>query len=151
MSTITLQELIDEIAYLDGSLRDIYIFNKSLEDWDRFLAVLREKYSIKCEEEKIPDSILEIIPIVRERGFCITVEIGSGIYANCHFFVSIEEQTPIELDLDPREFNSCEGVKCVLDFMSRLGDELGLDVFLTAENAPDIVLLEYKPMLKLHL
>lgn len=145
MKTITYEALIDEVAFLDGALRDIYIYNVHLKEWDRLLKILKERYTLKCEEGSIPDSVLEIIPIRRERGFCLNVCIGEGILANCHFFISEAFPNPIEFDLDPREFRTPEGIRSVLQFMRILGDGLGFEVYLTQENSEEVILLTYSP------
>ena len=68
--SIGIQEVIDAVAFRDGSLRDVYIFETSLEDWDRLLSLLKEQFTLESEEF-IPNSIREIIPIRQERGFLL--------------------------------------------------------------------------------
>ena len=94
---LDMDEIIREVAFVDGSLRDIYIFDVNLEDWNRFVKLLKEFYVLECEEEVIPESIHEIMSIYNERGFLLSVILGKGIVANCHFYVSEESHSPIEL------------------------------------------------------
>lgn len=142
---LAIEEFIEKVAFLDGSLRDIYIFDVNLNDWNCFLKLLKEHYVLECEES-IPDSIHQIISICNERGFLLSVLIGKGIIANCHFYVSEEELYPIELDLDPREFRSAYGMTKVLEFMRLLGEGLGKKVFLTEESSEESVLLTYSTL-----
>jgi hypothetical protein len=118
VNVIGIQEIINEVAFLDGSLRDIYIFDVTLEDWDRLLKLLKELYPLESDEKTIPNSIREIIPIHDERGFLLRVMIGDGITANCHFYVSEDQSSPIEFDLDPREMQSPYGMKKALQYLN---------------------------------
>lgn len=144
---IEFKDFINEVAYVDGSLRDIYIFDVVLEDWNRLLKLLKKSYPLECDE-MIPETIQEIIPIREERGLCLSVMLGHNISANCHFYVSLNESSPIEFDLDPRELQSPYAMNKVFEFMQLLGNEFNREVFLTAENCEDIVLLTYSPSTK---
>lgn len=140
-------DLIHKIAFLDGSFRDVYIFNVVLEDWNRLLKILKKSYPLEYDEI-IPDTIQEIISIYEERGFLLKVIIGDNITANCHFYVSTKESYPIEFDLDPRELQSPYAMDKVLEFMGLLGEEFDKEVFLTEENSENAVLLSYSPSTK---
>lgn len=148
MNVIEIHELINKIAFVDGSLRDIYIFDVTLEDWDRLLNLLKLLYPLESDEKIITYSIREIIPIVNERGFLLRIMIGNSITANCHFYVSEDNPSPIEFDIDPREIQSVYGVKKVLQFIRYVGNELHKEVFLTEENSEDVILLSYSPISK---
>ncbi len=143
---IDIEKLIEKIAVLDGSLRDIYIHNVALDDWDRLIAILKANYQLQCDEKMIPDSIRKIIPIQQERGFLLKIMIGEGVVAHCHFYVSEDEYDRIELDLDPRELQSTRAIERVLHLMRTLGDSLMKDVFLTAENSIEEIYLSYSPL-----
>ncbi len=143
MKKIEMQTVIDDVMKLDGSLRDIYIFDVVLEDWNRMLKLLKGTYALTSDEEITPDSIIEIIPICSERGFLLRVMLGEGIFAHCHFYVSEDHPSPIEFDLDPREIQKPESFKKMLEFMRFLGDGLNKDVFLTEESTEDNTLLYY--------
>jgi hypothetical protein len=133
---------------VDGSLRDIYIYDVTLEDWDRLLNLLKLLYPLESDEKIIADSIREIIPIAQERGFLLRIMIGDGITANCHFYISEGHPSPIEFDIDPREIQSVYGMKKVLQFIRQMGNELHKEVFLTEENSEDFILLSYSPFSK---
>ncbi len=143
---LEIEKIIEKVAFIDGSLRDIYIYDVNLNDWNCLIKLLKDHYILKCEEKSIPDSIYEIISIYNERAFLLNVFIGEGITANCHFYVSEEEPSPIELDLDPREFQSADEMAKVLEFMRLLGEGLNKKVFLTEENTENSVLLTYSPL-----
>lgn len=147
--SIGIQEVIDAVAFRDGSLRDVYIFETSLEDWDRLLSLLKEQFTLESEEF-IPNSIREIIPIRQERGFLLRVKLLEELTANCHFYVCETESSPIEFDFDPREMQSPDFMIKVLQFMSKVGDGLNKDVFLTEENSETSVLLSYSSKNKMY-
>lgn len=140
-----MQNIINTIAYLDGSLRDIYIHHVTLDDWNRLLKLLKKSYHLESDEKIIPETIQEIISIQQDRGFLLRVYIGKNITANCHFYVSESEPSPIEFDLDPRELHSTYGIQRLLEFISKLGKELDKEVILSEENSEENVLLTYSP------
>jgi hypothetical protein len=147
--SIGIQEIIHAVAFRDGCLRDVYIFDTSLEDWDKLLSLLKKEYTLESEEF-IPNSISEIIPIRQERGFLLRVRLLEGLTANCHFYVCESEFSPIEFDFDPREMQSPDSMIKALQFMSKIGDGLNKDVFLTEENSETSVLLSYSSKNKIY-
>ena len=150
MNKIGIQEIIKKVAFLDGTLRDLYLYNVSLEDWDRMIELVKEFYYLKSDHDVIPDSIKDIISIVDKEGFNLQILLNEDVSANCHFFISENETSPMEFDLDPRELQSISGIKNVLQFMRHLGDRFERDVFLTEENCKDMVLLSYSHSTKEH-
>ena len=131
----------------DGSLRDIYVQEVSISDWEKLIDFLNEnyplKYGIAGEERSI--SQIEKQDIVRylsdETGemYCrsTTIDLG-GVHANCHFFLS--EQ--IEFDIDPKEINSVGDFEKVLKFMQSISWTLKQQVTLTDENTPEFPLIK---------
>lgn len=143
ISSSEIHKIIENVAYLDGSLRDIYIYDTTLEDWDKFLKIIRERYPFKTGDKPLPDTILNIIS--DECRDCLSIYIADGVIANCHFYVAENFTSPIELDLDPRELLEVEAMRFCLEFMISLGDGLNKDVHITAENMPEATLLIYSP------
>lgn len=107
--------------------------------------MLKSSYTLSSDEDVIPNSVREIIPIRKERGFLLRVILAENLAAHCHFYISETESSPIEFDLDPREMQSPDAMKKVLQFMAWLGDSLNKDVSLTEENTESHVLIAYSP------
>jgi hypothetical protein len=146
MDKFEMKKIIETVADIDGSLRDIYIFDVTFEDWDVVLDMLKKNYRLESDEKNIPKSVKEIIPLVIEKGFSIRIYLAEELTANCHFFVT--ELSPMEFDLDPKEMQSPFAMAKVLQFISQLGDSLNKKVVLTEENSETFVLLSYSPISK---
>jgi hypothetical protein len=119
----------------DGSLRDIYVLDTSLEDWSQLLLYIRDgdipfHFSYDDEECPLPTSVNEIIRKRLEVTPLLTIDPG-GLRLNCHFFHDAE----IELDFDPRDFEAPEKVERLSEFLAGLGKRLEKPVLVTHENA----------------
>ena len=130
----------------DGSWRDIYIRDTSLDDWQRVVDSLRD-YSpppsllLDGVSLSIPPSIKSVL----ERGYdesrpVLCVKAGN-ISLNCHFF----DVGEVEFDLDPREVSSEEDFDNLTAFMSQIADATGKPAILTHENVRDAVILRVEP------
>ena len=126
----------------DGSLRDLYVHDTTIGDWDAFVAFLtsssyRIDYYKDGTQEPVPNSAATVFSD-REHthNLCIHVR---DLKVHCHFFTTEE----IELDLDPREVRSQAQLDAVLDFISNLGTALRRDVMLTEENGPEHVWFKF--------
>ena len=129
----------------DGSLRDLYAFETSDVDWDRFLRALRGwgfpvQFSIDGAPSEMPESARSAFEIRAQAAPLLVVDIG-GIRLCCHFFT--DEQ--LELDLDPSEVDSPSRLECLTAFMRRLGQALQRTVVLTPENCPESPFIRYDP------
>ncbi len=116
----------------DGSLRDIYVLETSVLDWQKLFDFLKSSdYTFAYqlyELEELPGSI-EIFGERRENKGLLCVDAGD-VTLNCHFFC----REIIEFDLDPREVKGEEQANFVFDFMRQLGRALNKEVILTPEN-----------------
>ncbi len=126
----------------DGSLRDIYVQNVDVDQWEKFLDFVRSggfvlRYSRDREAAQLPSSAAHILAD-KSCAHNLTIDVG-GVGICCHFFVTDE----IELDIDPREVTTPAAVDHVLRFMSGLGACLVRDVILTEENSPEYVWFRY--------
>ena len=127
----------------DGSLRDIYICETSLDDWQNFLDFLREgEYQVRFLVDKTPYPLPTKVNWIFEQPErpLLSIEI-SNITLNCHFFI-IEE---IELDLDPREVTDEAKLNQLVKFISDISLTLGKKVKITPENSSDIALFKFVP------
>lgn len=138
-------DLKNKIYYWDGSWRDIYILQTSLEDNLKWSDYVNANYRIEwfngltqADESKVN------FDVIKEywngnHDLCSTAKVYiDKIQINNHFFVDTE----IENDIDPREINSIEDHDRVLKYMTDLSFLLDKPVILTPENDQEIVLIE---------
>jgi len=142
---MTWTEIASEFEW-DGTLRDIYVVDTTLDDWQRILDALIEHkpnalafYLEKEEAASIPSAKV-IFELSLESSTLLQVTLGN-VHLNCHFFC--EEQ--VEFDLDPSELRGEEDLQGVVGFMRILANETGKPVILTHENMQDAVILTIQP------
>lgn len=125
----------------DGSLRDIYVSNTSVSDWEKVISLCSEfgevTYTCDGKEAPLPTSAAKLLDD-REHSHCMSVDLG-GPVANAHFFT----EDAIELDLHPREISSQAALDCVIKFCVKLSQEIERDVKITPESAPETNLMYY--------
>jgi hypothetical protein len=129
----------------DGSLRDIYVFDTALSDWQRVLDALRTwepspNLTTGGRPAALPDDVADIFAQSRQQRTCLAV-IVSGVLINCYFF----HQHEIEFDLDPREVAGPEQLAGLRLFMSLLGQAARKPVVMTIENMREAVILRHVP------
>jgi len=123
-----------EAFYVDGSLRDIYVRDTTLDDWDLFLGAVSSLLTatfVDGEPYPLPTQASEIFERSAETSFLLKIILGQA-KMNCHFFTEEE----IELDIDPSEVTSQVEFDAIVDVLSLIGSALGRDVILTDENVP---------------
>ncbi len=128
-------------------MRDIYVQDVSISDWEKLIDFLNENYPLKygiAGEERSASQIDKqdaLSYLTDETGemYCrsTTIDLG-GIHVNCHFFLS--EQ--IEFDIDPKEITSVEDFEKVEKFMQSISWALEQQVTLTDENTPEFPLIK---------
>ena len=128
----------------DGSLRDIYIKDVDLSDWQVFIDFIRcidaaLNYFVEGELTELPSSIAEVV-VSQDHPYLLTIGLN-GVTVNCHFFLSEE----IELDIDPGEVDNEGKANIVFGFMSNVGRVLNKEVILTPENAEEQPIFKYEP------
>jgi hypothetical protein len=127
----------------DGSLRDIYVLETSLDDWQKVVDALRGRwpspvFTLDGEPATLPRRVEAIFDAPREQAALLSLAVGEA-RAACHFFV----EDRIEFDIDPRQIAGPAQVEAVAEFMALLGRATGKTVVLTLENAPEAVILRY--------
>ena len=135
------------IFEIDGALRDIYVQEVSISDWEKLIDLLNEKYSVKYvitgEERNLNQIDTEHVLkfLTDETGEMdspfVSIDIG-GIQINCHFFLTDQ----IEFDLNPKQINSIEDFDKVKKFMETVSQSLSNQVTLTGENSPEFPLVK---------
>ncbi len=129
----------------DGSLRDIYVQNTSINDWDALLSGLKNyQPQLKIEWDnqfgQWPDNASVIFDESNE--FVTTMKIdASGILINCHFF-SKEE---IEFDIDPKDVTEQSDLDALCEFMRMVGKVVEKPAILTPENFQDKPIILFNP------
>jgi len=142
-------EEVPDVFVIDGSWRDLYVLDTTVEDWKEMLRLVRDRKTIDYqfttdgEAAAIPQD-LEPVFISDEAVFTNNARLPwslvinlDGLGLTCLFF----EDTEIEFHLDPRELNENRFFE-LLDFLESLGRRLKRDVLLTPENR------SYDPIVK---
>jgi hypothetical protein len=129
----------------DGSLRDIYVLDASLEDWRPVLGLLEqgpyEARLVRTGSQGMAQ------PLPRDPGSLFTGEqqyllrftVG-GVQLACHFFTPDE----VEFDFLPNGVSEAS-VRELLRFMARVGDLTGKRVVMTPENVREHPIYAYDP------
>ena len=130
---------IPDLWEVDGSLRDMYVFNMSMGDWVTFLAFsssFESVYSFDGERRNLPHAS----HLFSERGgsHLLAIQVGSAS-VNCHFFVESE----LELDVDPKEVTGPPQHNLLLEFAEAVALSLRKPIILTPENAPESPFLTF--------
>ncbi len=126
----------------DGSLRDIYIQNTTLDDWKVVVANIQSgDYRARIQRGGIaatmPNSFESLFE-ANDRPF-MTFSVG-GVGLDCHFFTPTE----IEFSFGPEEVTE-ESLQGLLAFMIELGDVTTKPVIMTPENCPESPIFRYAP------
>ena len=138
-------ELKNKIYYWDGSWRDIYVLNTARHDWKIWVDYVNKNYPIdwfngktNTDEKKIDFNVIEEF-WSGNLDLCSTAKIFiDKIQINAHFF----DDTEMENDIDPREFNSFEDHEKLIKYMTDLSILLDKEVILTPENEHETVLFK---------
>jgi hypothetical protein len=128
-----------DLWLVDGTLRDVYVFNTSAADWDA-LMLLAKAYPHEYTQDGVAQPLPGATTLLqdREHSHLLSVLAGS-VRINCHFFMPEE----IELDIDPKEITGATEHRDVLEFLERLSQATQKDTVVTPENSPEIPLLHY--------
>jgi len=138
-------ELKEKIYSWDGSWRDIYVLQTTLDDDKKWTDYVNENYRIEWFNGlKQTDENRIDFEVIKEfwngnHDLCSTAKVFiDKIQINNHFFVDSE----IENDIDPREINTIEDHESIVKYMSDLSQLLDKPIILTPENDKEIVLMK---------
>jgi len=146
---LTPQDL-PEAFELDGSFRDLYVLDTTVDDWKALFNLLRSRRAfshqlfINGEPAAIPqnpDPGFPDSPSLQSGnvGWSLSIDLD-GLQLAAHFF-SPEQ---IEFNLDPKQLNAETFVE-LLNFMASLGRALKREVLLTPENREHAPIAKYDP------
>ena len=125
------EEIKKTLYFVDGSLRDIYINNISVNQWKKWITYINKNYRLNWNnEDKINFRIIKknwsenIVPETAK------IFIGN-IQINCHFFCDFEN------DIDPKEIQNINDHNCIINYMKNISVELDTVIYLSGENIRD--------------
>lgn len=148
IESMSWKELQETLYFEDGSLRDIYITNTDINDWQKWVEHVNAYYNIsfyngkaQCNQSHIDlDVIREFWAGKYDFRSTVTIRIRN-IVINAHFFLDSE----IENDIQPKEIQSMDDHTTLLSYLKDISNLLGKPILLTEENAIDRVLLTVNP------
>ena len=127
----------------DGMLRDVWVFNASLSDWQTVLNVLTSKYRFDYTEDRekviVVPSAKDIHHRKKDKGAMISFKIGTMV-ANSFFFCEDE----IDFDFAHTDLSS-ETFPDLLQFMSLICQSINKEVVLTHEGNRNEVIFTIVP------
>ena len=137
---------IEWIFEKDGALRDIYVQNATISDWEKVVDLLNSEYKLTfgVYEDNLTDKI--------DFGYVKTMfadETGeletksatidlSGIVLKCFFFL----ENQIEFDINPTEIKTELEFNKITDFMKSISTKLEKQITLCGENQPEFPLIK---------
>ena len=137
---------IEWIFEKDGALRDIYVQNATISDWEKTVDLLNSEYKLTfgVYEYNLTDKI--------DFGYVKTMfadETGeletksatidlSGIVVKCFFFL----ENQIEFDINPTEIKTESDFNKITDFMKSISSKLEKQITLCGENQPEFPLIK---------
>jgi hypothetical protein len=142
-------KLKETIYFEDGSLRDIYVQETTIQDWHKWIEHVNSHYTVafyngraQRNEEYIDFEVIKDF-WAGKHDLLSTVTISiSNIKIKAHFFVVSE----IENDIQPREIQSLDDHTALLNDLNDISNALNKPVILTEKNAMNHILLAVHPM-----
>lgn len=138
-------ELVAQAFEPDGSLRDIYVEDTTLTDWERVIAQVRERYgpmrfTLDGEPAPLPAAVSDVFQLRTECAPRLSFSVG-GIELATHFF----DPTEIEFDLAPTQVDGPVRLEALVGFLRWLADLVEKPAILTDENEKGAVILRAAP------
>jgi len=137
-------ELKNSIYYVDGSWRDIYVKDTTIEDWQKWVKHVNSNFRLTWfngKTKKIQSQIdFDMIKEYWSGGHEVIspAEIFLGeIKIKVHFF----DHDEFENDFDPRTIKSVEDHQVLISFLKAVSKALAKPVILTPENGQQHVLI----------
>jgi hypothetical protein len=133
---------------LDGSWRDIYVLNATIDDWVAIWSMLRNsrgaEFFVDGQRHDIPHRVEDAFALRASAAPKMHVDVGRTLLA-FHFF----SESEIECDLDPRQVTNQADLDALLNFVREVGDRTGKRTIITPENLSDEPFIEYNPITKM--
>jgi hypothetical protein len=129
----------------EGGLRDVFVFETKVGDWQRLLDLFRSRwpstYSEDGNSETMPADVQTIFQVREKRAVRWQIQAAPRIHINCHFFWPEE----IEFDLDPRQINTQADFDVVCEFIRSIGAILQKTVSVCWEGDARAEIMRYDP------
>lgn len=137
-------EVMNEVFFKDGSLRDIYVLDTEIQVWALIFDylesnVINYRVTIDGVITKIRD-ITELLRIKKEASIGITIEY-SEIDICGHFY----EGSIIEFDISPIQIDSEKKIDILMNFLKDLSQKLNKTIIITPEMTMEEVLVRVEP------
>ena len=126
----------------DGSLRDIYVLDTTIDQWRSVYAMLQANYQLTCHGhmgQQPPPLIVD--HAFADTGFSrplLVIQVGQ-FEINCHFF----KQNEIEFDFRPEDITSQTDLGNLLQFLKQIGDLCKKPFSVHPENYRKVALITY--------
>jgi hypothetical protein len=130
----------------DGSMRDIYVLDTDINDWQTLLDYIN---AIQWEVTFFKDgnkikyakaNAQELFGMKTQYSIGLSIEY-KRVTINCHFFCESE----IEFDVYPRQVDTLNIANAVIEFMVGIAELLRKTVILTYENSQDSPMILVTP------
>jgi hypothetical protein len=137
-------ELLNDFLKPDGALRDIYVDNTSIKDWENVIDTIKNSdfsinFFVDENESKLPADISSLFTN-RQNSLKLHLKKGNIIINS---FLFIDDQ--IEFDIDPRDFVAEEQHSIIFEFLSLLSVATNKTIKLCDENSADTPYLVLLP------
>jgi hypothetical protein len=129
-------ELLTNFLKPDGALRDIYVDNTSIKDWENILDKFKNSdFSINYFVDEIESNLPTNASSLFTNGQnSVKLQLKKeNIIINAYLFISDQ----IEFDIDPRDFVAKEQHSFIFEFLNLLSDATNKTVKLCEENSGD--------------
>jgi hypothetical protein len=129
----------------DGALRDIYVREIGLAEWEQVWRAIQTRYapvrySIDGEPAPLPAHAADAFAVRPAGSPLATFDVGPVELA-CHFF----DRAEIEFDLVPNDVTSPAIFAPLLAFLQALATWTGRPSLLTHENRPEDIIVQVRP------
>ena len=137
------EKLNKTVYYEDGSLRDVYIYDTTINDWKKWIEYTNKNFSVtflNMSNEATSDKIdfNEVVKYWRgenEDGVSASININ-GVNLKCYFNMENE----IEMDFSPKEIRNIIDHNNLVEYLKACSTILEKPVVATAEMAEDEIL-----------
>ena len=134
------------VYFKDGSLRDIYVFNTTVEDWEKWIRFVNDNYPIAFYDRRDSSEYSKIDFIKVSE--CWNGENEEGVYASinvegikimCYF----NGEDEIENDFTPSDVKNVTDHNNLMQYLTNVSKALNKPVLVTKEMQEDEVLISF--------
>jgi hypothetical protein len=136
-----------KLYFLDGSLRDILIYDMNNEIWQKWIEYINTNFKVRFKnyfnDDELNyinyDSLKKVWNEGRKLYYYALVDLG-GIFVNCYFNTSLE----LNQDISPSEIKSISDHNILMDYLKYVSLLLNREIILTEEMDEESILLKIK-------